>query len=327
MSESPQRPAVSYVRIDAGRAGQRLDNFLFTHLKGVPKSLIYRIIRDGQVRVNKGRAKQTTRLAEGDEVRIPPVRTSQETVAPKVGAGLAERLARSLIYKDDQLLVYNKPAGLAVHGGSGISLGLIETLRALRPNDQQLELVHRLDRETSGCVMVARQRAFLRRLQKLMQADGITKRYWLLCRGFAGSERTIDAPLLKMMQGNERVVRVSREGKPSVTHFRVLERFGSVQLVEAVLETGRTHQIRVHAAHGGFPLLGDDKYGDAELNARLRAAGHARMYLHARSLQFDHPGSGKRLTLEAALDEQFELLLMALRENGEAAVDQKAGDL
>ena len=320
MSESPQRPAVSYVRIDAGRAGQRLDNFLFTHLKGVPKSLIYRIIRDGQVRVNKGRAKQTTRLEEGDEVRIPPVRTRQETVAPKVGAGLAERLQRSLLFEDSSLLVYNKPAGLAVHGGSGISLGLIETLRALRPEDEQLELVHRLDRDTSGCVMVARQRGFLRRLQKLMQAGGIEKRYWLLCRGFAGAERTIEAPLLKLMQGNERVVRVSRDGKPSVTHFRVLERFGEIQLLEATLETGRTHQIRVHAAHGGFPLLGDSKYGDQTLNQRLDRAGHSRMYLHARSLQFKHPGSGKRLVIDAPLDEQFESLLAALRETGGIAL-------
>lgn len=316
MSE-PQKPSVTYVRIDAGRAGQRLDNFLFTQLKGVPKSMIYRIIRDGQVRVNKGRAKQTTRLQEGDEVRIPPVRTRAEAVAPKVSDQLAERLARSLVYEDESLLVYNKPAGMAVHGGSGISLGLIETLRALRPRDTQLELVHRLDRDTSGCVMVARQRAFLRRLQKLMQSGGVEKRYWLLCRGFKGQARTIEAPLLKLMQGNERIVRVSRDGKPSVTHFSLLERFGGVQLVEALLETGRTHQIRVHASHGGFALLGDEKYGHEPLNQALKQAGFGRMYLHARSLRFTHPGTGKLLSVEAPLDEPFEALLEALRTRGD----------
>lgn len=316
MSDTPQRPKVTYVRIDEGRAGQRLDNFLFTQLKGVPKSLIYRIIRDGQVRVNKGRARQTTRLNEGDEVRIPPIRTRQEPVAPKVGKGLADRLSRSVLHEDDALLIYNKPAGLAVHGGSGVSLGLIETLRALRSTETQLELVHRLDRDTSGCVMVARQRAFLRRLQRLMQAGGVEKRYWLLCRGFKGGERTIDAPLLKIAHGNERVVRVSRDGKPSVTHFRLLERFDDAQLVEAVLETGRTHQIRVHAAHGGFPLLGDNKYGNESVNQALQQQGHGRMYLHAHSLRFDHPASGRKLKVQAPLDEQFEALLSDLRKNG-----------
>jgi 23S rRNA pseudouridine955/2504/2580 synthase len=249
------------VTIDEGRHGQRLDNFLFTHLKGVPKSRVYRIIRSGEVRVNKGRARQTTRLATGDVVRIPPIRTSESEAPPVVSSGLTERLSRACVYEDDQLFIFNKPAGLAVHGGSGVSLGLIEALRVIHPAEKEMELVHRLDRDTSGLIMVARKRAFLRKMQRLMQAGEVEKRYWLLCQGFKGKERTMDAPLLKMQNGNERIVRVSREGKASVTHFRMLERLADVQLVEATLETGRTHQIRVHSQFGGFPLLGDDKYG------------------------------------------------------------------
>jgi 23S rRNA pseudouridine955/2504/2580 synthase len=313
MSE-PASPKVTFVTIAEDRAGQRLDNFLIGQLKGVPKSRIYRIIRDGQVRVNKKRASQTTRLEIGDEVRIPPIRVAEATVAPAVGAGLAERLARGLVYEDDWLLVYNKPAGLAVHGGSGVSLGLIETLRALRPGEDQLELVHRLDRDTSGLIMVARKRSFLRRLQKLMQGGGIEKRYWLLCQGFKGQSRTIEAPLLKLTQGNnERIVRVSREGKASLTEFRLIERLADTQLLEATLGTGRTHQIRVHAQHGGFPLLGDSKYGSPGANERLRQLGIQRLCLHARSLVLRHPETGQTLKLEAPLDEAFEQAMTTLR--------------
>lgn len=304
--QSAPRPGVVYVDIGSDRDGQRLDNFLIGHLKGVPKSRIYRIIRDGQVRVNRKRAKQNQRLETGDQVRIPPVRTAERPVAPAVGDALAERLSRALLYEDSKLLVYNKPAGLAVHGGSGIQLGLIETLRALRPQDTGLELVHRLDRDTSGCIMVARQRPFLRKLQRAMQQGGMEKKYWLLCDGFRGGSRDIDAPLLKTMHGSERVVRVSRDGKPSLTRFRLLKRYPRGQLVEATLETGRTHQIRVHAQHGGFPLLGDSKYGNEAANERLRAAGFSRMFLHARSLALAHPDTGKRLEIEAPLDEPFE---------------------
>lgn len=315
MSEQPpSATGVSFVRIGADRDGQRLDNFLMGHLKGVPKSRIYRIIRDGQVRVNKKRAKQTTRLQDGDEVRIPPIRTSAEAVAPAVGNALAERLSRSLVYEDRWLLVYNKPAGLAVHGGSGISLGLIETLRALRPDDKGLELVHRLDRDTSGLIMVARHRPFLRKLQKMMQAGQVEKRYWLLCKGFKGQARTLEAPLLKTSHGNERVVRVSREGKPSLTEFRLLERLNGYQLVEATLGTGRTHQIRVHAQHGGFPLLGDDKYGHPQVNQALAAEGINRLCLHARSLRLRHPETGEQLDLVAELDEPFEQAIAGLRD-------------
>ncbi|MBA4721314.1 MAG: RluA family pseudouridine synthase [Alcanivorax sp.] len=313
MSETPSADRVSFVTIDEGRDGQRLDNFLITHLKGVPRSRIYRIIRSGEVRVNKKRAKQTTRLANGDIVRVPPIRTAESEAPPKVSGALAERLSRTLIYEDEHLFIFNKPAGLAVHGGSGVSLGLIEALRVLYPEERELELVHRLDRDTSGCIMVARRRSFLRRLQRLMQQGGVEKRYWLLCQGFKGKERRIEAPLLKLMQGNERVVRVSREGKPSVTDFRLLERLGSVSLVEATLGTGRTHQIRVHSQFGGFALLGDDKYGNDQGDRLLGELGVRRLCLHAHSLTFRHPLSERRVRVEAPLDEDFESILAALR--------------
>jgi len=314
MSE-PNPAKVTFITIAEDRLGQRLDNFLIGHLKGVPKSRIYRIIRDGQVRVNKKRASQTTRLEIGDEVRIPPIRVSEGTVAPAVGAGLAERLARGLVYEDDWLLVYNKPAGLAVHGGSGISLGLIETLRALRPKEDQLELVHRLDRDTSGLIMVARKRSFLKRLQKMMQGGGMEKRYWLVCQGFKGQSRSIDAPLLKITSGsNERMVRVSREGKTADTEFRLLERFVDTQLIEATLGTGRTHQIRVHAQYGGFALLGDSKYGDPVVTERLKQLGIQRLFLHARTLKLRHPETGAQLSLEAPLDETFERALTLFKQ-------------
>ena len=263
--------------------------------------------------MNKKRAKQTTRLANGDIVRIPPIRTAESEAPPKVSDALAERLSRTLIYEDEHLFIINKPAGLAVHGGSGVSLGLIEALRVLYPEERELELVHRLDRDTSGCIMVARRRSFLRRLQRLMQQGGVEKRYWLLCQGFKGKERRIEAPLLKLMQGNERVVRVSREGKPSVTDFRLLERLGGVSLVEATLGTGRTHQIRVHSQFGGFALLGDDKYGNDQGDRLLGELGMRRLCLHAHSLTFRHPLSERRVRVEAPLDEDFESILAALR--------------
>lgn len=279
----------------------------------MPRSRIYRIIRSGEVRVNKKRAKQTTRLANGDIVRVPPIRTAESEAPPKVSDALAERLSRTLIYEDEYLFIFNKPAGLAVHGGSGVSLGLIEALRVLYPEERELELVHRLDRDTSGCIMVARRRSFLRRLQRLMQQGGVEKRYWLLCQGFKGKERRIEAPLLKLMQGNERVVRVSREGKPSITDFRLLERLGGVSLVEATLGTGRTHQIRVHSQFGGFALLGDDKYGNDQGDRLLGELGVRRLCLHAHSLTFRHPLSEQRVRVEAPLDEDFESILAALR--------------
>lgn len=312
---SPTASQVTFVTIDDGREGQRLDNFLFTHLKGVPKSRVYRIIRSGEVRVNKKRAKPPTRLVAGDRVRVPPVRTRDSGAPPVVSQDLKTRLQRACVYEDDQLFVFNKPAGLAVHGGSGVNLGLIEALRVIFPTEHNMELVHRLDRDTSGLIMVARHRGFLRKLQRLMQAGEVEKRYWLLCHGFRGKQRRVEAPLQKLQNGNERVVRVSRSGKPSITQFRLLERMGQAQWVEAILETGRTHQIRVHGQFGGFPLLGDNKYG-SEKGARLLAStGGRRLCLHARCLRFRHPMSGKDTVITAPLDDEFEKIMAHLRAN------------
>lgn len=316
MSQQAQKSAgVSHLRIESDRAGQRLDNFLLSQLKGVPRSRIYRIIRSGEVRVNKKRARQTYRLETGDEIRLPPVRTAEQGRAP-VSRELGERLAANLLHEDEQLLVYNKPAGLAVHGGSGIQVGLIETLRSLYPETTGLELAHRLDRDTSGCIMIARERPFLRRLQKLMNSGGVTKRYWLLCHDFTREHQSVEAPLEKGGRGGERIMHVAASGKTARTDFRLIERLGSMALVEATLVTGRTHQIRVHAQHGGFPLVGDPKYGDARRDEPVRRAGVKRLCLHARSLEFRHPDRGEQLSVEAPLDDAFNHALETARTTG-----------
>ncbi len=312
MSQQPPN-SVHHLRISSDRAGQRLDNFLLSQLKGVPRSRIYRIIRSGEVRVNKKRARQTYRLEAGDQVRIPPVRTAERGRAP-VSRELGERLEASLLYQDDQLLIYDKPAGLAVHGGSGIQVGLIETLRSLYPDTAGLELAHRLDRDTSGCIMVTRERPFLRRLQKLMNQGGVTKRYWLLCHDFPDTDTSVEAPLEKGGRGGERIMHVDEGGKSARTDFRLIERLGSLALVEATLVTGRTHQIRVHAQHGGFPLLGDPKYGDTQRDRPWQHAGDRRLSLHARSLEFRHPDHGGFLQVEAPLDEAMNRALEMARE-------------
>ncbi|MBL8263822.1 MAG: RluA family pseudouridine synthase [Xanthomonadaceae bacterium] len=294
--DSPQRPSgqVRLVRVSDDRAGQRLDNFLLGQLKGAPKSLIYKIVRSGQVRVNGGRAKAETRLEGGDEVRIPPVRLSEageKTPPPK---GLLAAMEASIVFEDARLLAINKPSGLASHGGSGISHGAIETLRALRPRES-LELVHRLDRDTSGLLIVAKKRSALTELQALMRENdldegrGIAKRYLALLVGrMPDGVMTVDAPLhIGLRQGGERHVQVHPNGKPSLSHFRVLERRGGHSFCEVRIETGRTHQIRVHAQHIGHAVAGDDKYGDPDINKRLREQiGLKRLFLHAASLEF-----------------------------------------
>jgi len=294
--DSPQRPSgqVRLVRVADDRAGQRLDNFLLGQLKGAPKSLIYKIVRSGQVRVNGGRAKAETRLEGGDEVRIPPVRLAEageKTPPPK---GLLAAMEASIVFEDARLLAINKPSGLASHGGSGISHGAIETLRALRPRES-LELVHRLDRDTSGLLIVAKKRSALTELQAMMRENdadegrGIAKRYLALLVGrMPDGVMTVDAPLhIGLRQGGERHVQVHPNGKPSLSHFRVLERRGGHSFCEVRIETGRTHQIRVHAQHIGHAVAGDDKYGDPEINKRLREQiGLKRLFLHAASLEF-----------------------------------------
>ena len=281
------------VRIAEDRDGQRIDNFLLGYLKGAPRSLVYKLLRSGQVRVNGGRVKAERKLEAGDQVRIPPVRIEEAAERGTPAKGLMEAIEASIVFEDAGLLAINKPAGVASHGGSGIAFGAIETLRALRPRES-LELIHRLDRDTSGLLLVARKRSALTELQALMREDGgragsIRKRYLALLTGrMPDGVMSVDAALhVGLRQGGERHVQVNAAGKASTSHFRVLERRGGQSYCEVRIETGRTHQIRVHAQHIGHPIAGDDKYGDEAANRRLREqVGLRRMFLHASTLEF-----------------------------------------
>jgi 23S rRNA pseudouridine955/2504/2580 synthase len=289
-SSAPQ--GVRQLQIGPERDGQRIDNALATLLKGVPKSMIYRLLRTGQVRVNGKRAKPETRLSLGDTLRIPPVRLGEPTAGQGVApAALVAQIAQSVIFEDKHFLVIDKPAGIASHGGSGISHGAIELLRAARPQEH-LELVHRLDRDTSGVLAFARTRAGLLGLQDAIRAGTVTKQYLCLMVGHPPKARfDVNAPLLKsVLQGGERMVRVTDNGKPSLTFFREMEQYPGARLMQATLGTGRTHQIRVHAAHVGHPLAGDAKYGDRDANKRFRELGLQRMFLHAAHLAFEWEG-------------------------------------
>jgi len=303
---------VRYNEITSDDAGQRLDNYLMRILKGVPKSHIYRIIRAGEVRVNKKRAKPLTRLEQGDLVRIPPVRVSTEK-SVYVGERLEQRLNESIIYEDSGLLVINKPAGIAVHGGSGLSLGVIEALRKIRQDLSYLELIHRLDRETSGCLLLAKKRSVLREVQALLAAREVKEIYWaILLKPWTGEKKQlVDVPLEKnTLQSGERMVRVSEQGKPSQTSFRLLENYNEACWVEASPKTGRTHQIRVHSAWLGHPIIGDEKYGSVEADNALNL-GKTRLYLHARAIQFNL-GEQKH-HFETSPDERFSETLKQFR--------------
>jgi len=281
---------VRIVEIGPERDGQRVDNALMTMLKGVPRSLVYRILRTGQVRINGKRAKPDTRLALGDMLRIPPVRVAEreENEAP---SGMVRSVADAVIFEDKHFLVIDKPVGIAAHGGSGVSHGAIELLRAARPNEH-LELVHRLDRDTSGVLVLAKSRSGLTGLQALIRENTVTKQYLCLMTGTPRKARfDVNAPLLKsVMHGGERLVRVDDAGKPSLTYFKELEQYPNARLMQATLGTGRTHQIRVHAQYAGHPLAGDPKYGDEAANKRFRAMGLKRMFLHAARMSFDLDG-------------------------------------
>ena len=304
MTTQPAASGARIVRVPEDREGQRLDNFLLGQLKGAPRSLVYKLVRSGQVRVNGGRAKAERKLEAGDEVRIPPVRLADEGERAPPPKGLLAALDAAIVFEDTRLLALNKPSGLASHGGSGISHGAIESLRALRPN-QSLELVHRLDRDTSGLLIVAKKRSALTELQALMREEGgIAKRYLALLVGrMPDGTMSVDAPLhIGLRQGGERHVQVNAAGKPSLSHIRVLERRGGHSYSEVRIETGRTHQIRVHSAHIGHPVAGDDKYGDAEVNRRLREqVGLKRLFLHASTLEFALDGGRAPYLLNAPL--------------------------
>ncbi len=314
-------PAARIVEVDAESTGQRLDNFLIRHLKGVPKTHVYRIIRSGEVRLNKGRTSADARVAPGDLVRLPPVRVSDKVLDK------AERPAPArefpILLEDEHLIAIDKPAGTAVHGGSGVSFGVIEQLRQARPQARFLELVHRLDRETSGILLVAKKRSALTHLQDQFRGRETGKTYLALVTGhWPANKKVIDTPLHKYLQEDgERRVRVTTpddpDGMRSVTLVKVrsqlaprpLQGLPAMSLLEVTIKTGRTHQIRVHLSSQGHPIAGDDKYGDFDLNRRLQKQGLKRMFLHAWRLQFDHPASGERLELRAELPPELTAFL------------------
>jgi 23S rRNA pseudouridine955/2504/2580 synthase len=316
-SQTDSRPAVTvqFVTITEEEAGQRIDNYLLRVCKGVPKSHIYRILRSGEVRVNKGRIDQLYRLVAGDVVRIPPVRVAEKTTgaAPVPGAEF------HIVYEDSHLLVIDKPAGVAVHGGSGVSYGVIEQLRAARPDAKFLELVHRLDRETSGLLLLAKKRSALTNLHEQMRDGQTDKRYLTLAVGdWRNPRQHVKLPLHKYStpDGERRVV-VQAGGQESHTVFNLLRKWEGFALLEAELKTGRTHQIRVHLASSGFPIAGDEKYGDFALNKQLQKATDTRgalrrMFLHAWQITFTHPDTGKPMTLKAPLPAECERFLVSL---------------
>jgi 23S rRNA pseudouridine955/2504/2580 synthase len=305
---------VQLLDVPADYAGQRIDNFLRTQLKGAPKTLIYRILRKGEVRVNKGRIKPDYRLQAGDQVRVPPLRLSEPDEPAPLAKGLLERLEASIVHEDKTLIVINKPAGIAVHGGSGLSGGVIEVFRQLRPDARDIELVHRLDRDTSGLLMIAKKRSMLRFLHEALRGDGVDKRYHALVRGhWPAAKKKINAPLLKnTLRSGERMVEVNDEGKDALTEFRVLRRYGEfATLVEARPVTGRTHQIRVHARHAGHAIAGDPKYGDEDFSQQIRDLGGKRLFLHSASLVIPLPEGGE-LRLEAPVDSTWSQTLERL---------------
>ncbi|MGL4233770.1 MAG: RluA family pseudouridine synthase [Casimicrobium sp.] len=296
--------AVKRVKITIAHAGQRVDNFLIRELKGVPKTHVYRILRSGEVRVNGGRVRAETKLQEGDEIRIPPVRMAE---APE-HLQLTGDFLHEIVFEDDHLIAINKPSGLAVHGGSGVSFGVIEQLRMARPKAALLELVHRLDRETSGVLFIAKTRAALVGMHDTLREKSGDKRYLAAVKGeWVNDRQHVKAPLAKFTQADgERRVHVDKdEGQFAHTVFNLIERRAEMSLVEAELKTGRTHQIRVHCAHLGFPIAGDTKYGDLAWNKALKSIGLTRMFLHAKSFEFEHPISSEVIKVEASLPKEL----------------------
>ncbi|HIF5500421.1 23S rRNA pseudouridine(955/2504/2580) synthase RluC [Pasteurella multocida] len=309
--------AVKMLTISEDEAGQRIDNYLLAKLKGLPKSLIYRILRKGEVRVNKGRIKPEYKLQANDIVRVPPVRVSEKEQAPiSTKLNKVSQLENQILFEDECLLVLNKPSGIAVHGGSGLSFGVIEALRTLRPDARFLELVHRLDRDTSGILLVAKKRSALRSLHEQLREKTVQKDYLALVRGQWQSHcKVVKAPLLKNeLSSGERIVRVSEQGKPSETRFSIEERYEYATLVKASPVTGRTHQIRVHTQYAGHPIALDDKYGDKHFDEQMTQLGLTRLFLHAFSIRFEHPKTGETLRINAPLDPEMKKILGALRE-------------
>ncbi|MBL8250722.1 MAG: RluA family pseudouridine synthase [Candidatus Competibacter sp.] len=316
LTESLSSGGVRHLAIAPQQAGQRLDNFLLRELKGAPKSLIYRILRKGEVRLNGGRVQPDRRLQAGDVVRVPPVRLGARAAAlTRPPPEWAERLQAAVLFEDRDLMVLDKPAGLAVHKGSGIEFGVIELLRALRPDEPFLELAHRLDRETSGCLALARTPEALRQLQAALRAGSVEKRYLALVRGYWNhGPREVALPLRRnVLRGGERMVEVTADGKPALTRFRPVSLFKAASLLEARIATGRTHQIRVHAAQIGHPLAGDDKYGDPAFDRLLaERCGLRRLFLHAHSLML--PLNGREIAVSAPLSPDLKDVMARLHD-------------
>lgn len=311
------RPGVSYLDATEGDVGQRIDNFLSRHIKDVPRSLIYRILRTGEVRVNGRRAKPDYRLAEGDRVRVPPVQREQKPAPKQPSKSLRDFIVAATIFEDRDLIVVNKPAGVAVHGGSGLSFGVIEALRAAHPELKELELVHRIDRETSGCLLIAKRRTVLRELHARLREREMQKEYLALLVGrWPFGKKTIDLPLkTNMKQGGERVVRVHADGQSAISTFTPVQHFGKLAtLVSVSIGTGRTHQIRVHSSHAGYPIACDEKYGDREKDAKLKELGLTRMFLHAHKLTFERSGQREPFSITAPLPEELQAVLARLEE-------------
>lgn len=306
---------VQFVEIDEDMAGQRIDNFLRNQLKSIPKSMIYRIVRKGEVRVNKKRIKAEYKLKAGDLVRVPPVTIEENSHDEPVVSTKLNKVAElesHIIYEDDHMLVLNKPSGIAVHGGSGLKFGAIEALRALRPEARFLELVHRIDRDTSGILLVAKKRSALRHLQAQFREKTVKKFYFALVMGqWKTSCKFINAPLLKNEVNS--IVRVNPKGKPSETRFKVIERFEQATLLQASPITGRTHQIRVHVQYAGHPIAWDDRYGDRRFDAYTSKVGLNRLFLHAANIRFVHPGTEEWMEIDAPLGKQLEASLTKLR--------------
>lgn len=312
-----KQKSVQYLVITHDEEGQRIDNFLLAKLKTVPKSRIYRILRKGEVRVNKGRIAASYRIKQGDSVRIPPISITEKTETTPPSQKTQSLLSQRILYEDDLLLVLNKPSGMSVHAGSTVRMGVIEAFRHLYPYSPHIELAHRLDSETSGCLILAKKKRVLRELHQLLREGKVTKLYWALTKGKWGkNELRVDLPLHKNYQdGGKHVVLVDKEGKSALTFFNPIHIYKEGTLVEVALMTGRTHQIRVHAASQGHPIAGDDRYGENDFNQHMRRLGLKRMFLHARSVDFILPSTGERIKVMAPLDEELETCLATLNDH------------
>jgi 23S rRNA pseudouridine955/2504/2580 synthase len=310
--------SVHFIEIDAQNAGQRIDNFLANQLKGVPRGHIYKIIRKGEVRVNKGRIKQTYKLRYGDSVRIPPVQVVAKKALSAPGQSLLKLIENNILFEDDYLMAVNKPSGVAVHGGSGVSYGMIEAIRALRPEHRFWELIHRLDRDTSGCLLIAKRRSTLTSVQELMRNRETEKRYLtLLCGRVKFRQKKVAAPLLReALKKGERFVRVDKQGKDSLSYFTTLEQFPDASLMEVKIVTGRTHQIRVHSQYIGHNVAGDTKYVNFACNQRMKSLGLKRLFLHSSYLGLEHPNTGETLSINAPLSNELSSFLETLRQLG-----------